>query len=279
MRCWSLALLGGLVMTSAAPAQAPAWKFNWRNGQVLTYKTEQTINEVAEEGEGKKTESKMKLNHQRRWEVLSVDGAGVATVQMSLLALRLETTTPDGEVLVYDSADPDGSNAALKEQLGKYVGQPLAVLRLNALGQVVEVKESKHGPASRFESEPPFSLVLPEGAPQPGQYWERNYNVTVDPPYGTGEKYQATQRYVCKGIDGAAAVVSVSTALKTKPEAAADMMPLLREMPEGELVFDVQAGVLKSARLRVEKELPEFQGKGTHYRFQSVYTAEYAGDK
>lgn len=279
MRLWSLTLLVGLIATAAAPAQAPAWRFHWQTGQILNYKTEQHLADVVEEGEGKKTESTVKLINQKRWQVLAVDAQGVATVQMSLVSLRQEITTPGGEVLVYDSADPEHSDTGLKEQLGKYVGPPLAVLRISAAGQVVEVKESKFGSPSRFEAEPPFVVVLPNVAPKPGQAWERNYQITVDPPYGTGEKYQAGQKYACKAINGPTAVLGLTTELKTKPNTAADMLPLLRELPAGEVVFDVQAGLLKSARLVAERDVPEFQGKGTRFQFKSVYTAEYVGNK
>jgi hypothetical protein len=56
-------------------------------------------------------------------------------------------------------------------------------------------------------------------------------------------------------------------------------VPLLQWLPEGEMVFDVQAGILRSATLKIDKELTGHQGEGSSYHFQSVYTAEYAGDR
>src|SRR5207249_4975021 len=106
-------------------------------------------------------ETRTKLNLTKRWQVLDVDAAGVATLQLALASLRLETTTPSGGVLLFDSQDADKSDPHMREQLGRFVGQPLALLRMDSQGKVVEVKESKHGPASRFETEPPFVLVFP----------------------------------------------------------------------------------------------------------------------
>src|SRR5262249_57481493 len=88
----------------------------------------------------------------KRWQVVAVDPTGVATLQMSLASLRLETKKPDGESVVFDSAKPDPANA----QMQQYVGPALALLRLDAQGRLLEVKESKFGPASHFVKEPPF---------------------------------------------------------------------------------------------------------------------------
>jgi len=53
-----------------------------------------------------------------------------------------------------------------------------------------------------------------------------------------------------------------------------DRVPLLQLQPQGEIVFDLQAGRLRSATLRVDKELTGHQGEGSSYRFQSVYSEE-----
>src|SRR6266511_6323411 len=128
VRNGSLAVLVTLVVLSAAPAQTAAWRFRWQTGQVLAYKVEQTM-AATEVTPGGKIESKTKLNLTKRWQVQAVDAAGVATLQLSLAAMRLETTTPAGEPLIFDSADADKSDAQLKEQLGRYINTPLAVLR------------------------------------------------------------------------------------------------------------------------------------------------------
>src|SRR6266542_4046355 len=155
-----------LCAVQVAPAQTTAWRFRWQTGQVLTYRVEQQTQAV-EVLNGKRAETKTKTNLLKRWRVLSVDAAGVATLQHSLAALRIETTTPSGETLLFDSASPDKSSPSLREQLAKYVGVPLSTLRVDTWGRVVEVKESKFGPASRFEAELPFVVILP-GAP-PGE--------------------------------------------------------------------------------------------------------------
>jgi hypothetical protein len=271
------ALVSVLVIVGATSAQTPA-RLRWQTGQVLLYKVEQSTSASEVVGENK-VETSSKLNLTKRWQVLAVDAAGVATVQHSLVALRLETVTPGGETVLFDSANPEKSTPALKESLEKFVGSPLAVLRIDAFGRVLEVKESKFGPASSFENEPPFVGVLPSDGPKPGQTWDRTYNLTLDPPRGAGEKYPAVQHYACKSLENGIAVVTMTTELKGQPEALADRVPLMQLQPEGEIVYDLNAGRLHGATLKFVRELKGHQGEGSSARFTNNYVEQYAGDK
>ncbi len=186
-----------LIVSGNVSAQAPV-RLRWQTGQVLLYKVEQAIAITEIAGE-KKVETTIKMNNTKRWQVLSVDANGVATIQHSLVALRQEMIAADGKTLLFDSANPDNSTPELKEELSKFIGPPLAVLRVDALGRVLEVKESKFGPASRYETELPFVGVLPVEALAIGKTWDRSYNLTLD-SQGAGEKYAAVQHYVCKSM-------------------------------------------------------------------------------
>lgn len=267
-----------LSFVSPVPAQQPTWRFRWQPGQVLTYRVEQ-VTTAAETLDGKRVETTTNLSLVKRWQVLAVDAAGVATVQKTVTAMRLQTRSPGGDILVFDSAHLEQSQPQLREQLGKYINQPLETLRVDGAGKVVEVKECKHGSPSRFETDLPFVFTLPDDGPREGQKWERAYHVTLDPPQGTGEKYAAAQQYTCKSVAGAIATATLTTGFKTMPESPADRVPLLQMQPEGEVVFDVQAGLLRSARLKIDKELTGHQGEGSQYRFQSTYTEEYVGSR
>jgi hypothetical protein len=278
MRGWLWSLGIALLISSPSPAQTGGWQFRWQPGQVLTYRVEH-VTAASETTAGGTSETTTKLQLTKRWRVLEVNGAGLATLELALDALRLETAIPNRDALLFDSSNPAGSDPHLREQLTRFVGQPLAVLRVDQQGKVVQVKESKHGPASRFESELPFVIVLPSDGPKPGQTWERTYRITLEPPQGTGEKYDAVQQYTCKAITGDTASIAVTTSLKTMTESLLDRVPLLQMQPEGEVVFDTKEGRFLRASLHIAKELKGHQGEGSSYRFQSTYTEEYLGNK
>src|SRR5713101_3802181 len=275
MRGYGFVILAGVVLVNSAAAQT-AVRFSWKQGQTLSYRVDQTTS-ASVVVEGTTTETGSKMTTLKRWQVLAVDSVGVATLQLSVVSLHFEVKTPKGETLMFDSTQPEKSDPQLREQMGKFVGQPLAVLRVDGQGRVLEVKESKQSPASRFECDLPFLVLLPgeEGRPvQPGMAWERTYQVTLEPPQGTGDKFDAVQKYTCQKIDGAAVTISLTTTIKNLPTSPLDQVPLLEMQPEGEVVFDAVSGRLHKAHLTIDKELKGLQGEGSSYHFQSTYTEQ-----
>jgi len=265
------AVFGVLVVVGNLSAQVPA-RLRWQAGQVLLYKVEQAI-AVTEIVGDNKVETSIKVNNTQRRQVLSVDADGVATVQHSLVALRQESTA-SGKTLLFDSADPDKSSPELREALSKYVGAPLAVLRVDGLGRVVEVKESKFGPAHRYEAELPFVGVLPADGLRAGQTWDRSYQLTLEK-----DKYAAAQHFVCKNASAGTATVVLGTEVKQQPEAVADRVTLLYMQPDGEIVYDLANGRLSAATLKIDKELKGFQGEGSSIRVNGTYVERYVGER
>ncbi len=278
MRTGMAAALAVLV-AATAQAQAPA-RLRWQAGQVLVYRAEHNTYASETVADGK-AETKSRLLVTKRWQVLAVDPAGVATLQFSLGSLLSEITRPDGEVLRFDSADPEKSTPALRDQCKQYVGVPLAVIRVDAQGKVLEVKEARpgFGSAAKYENDPPFKVWLPAAALAPGVTWVRPYQLTLEPPLGTGEKYEAAQRFTCKGIQNGLAALSMTTEVKAPPAAVADQVPVWQNQPDGEIVFDLNNGRLHSAVLQISKEAKGQQGESSSAVFRSTYKEEYVGDR
>jgi hypothetical protein len=266
-----LPVLAGLIVLSSADAQAPVLKYSWHKGQILVYKVEHdsTFTDAIPEA---KVETRTKLNLTKRWEVLDVDDAGVGTLQLTITAMRNEVTPPKGDVMLYDSANPEKSPEEMRKAMAGFLNQPLVVIRVDSAGRVVELKQSKQGGISRFEAMPPFVAVVPRQAVQSGQYWDRAYDITLEPPQGTGEKYSASQRYTCKQSSAKSVVIQLTTTLLKEPEAVADRIPLLQSLPEGEVDFDPENGIMRSAHLKIDKELKGHQGEGSSYHCVTSYT-------
>jgi hypothetical protein len=270
-RALSLTIVAALTFSAVAPAQSP--QFRWQNGQVLTYRVSQTTTAVETVKDGTLSTT-TQLDLVKRWQVVAVDAAGTATLQMTLTSLRMETKPPSGDALLFDSANLAKSHEQLRDEMQKYIGPPLTVVRLDGRGQLVEVKESKFGPASRLQSELPFKLILPGASLSAGQTWDRQYQIKLEPPQGTGETYDAVQHYTCKGLANGLATVQVATELKTQPDSAADRLPLLPLLSAGEIHFDVANGRLRGVRYRYTTELPEHRGEGSKYQFQTAYNED-----
>ena len=199
-----------------------------------------------------------------------MDAKGVATVEMSIVSMRWERKAGKEED-VFDSSKPDDLN---KSEMAKHVGPVLAVLRIDPRGNVVEVKESKVGPATRFAADLPFKLVLPDAEPKVGESWDRSYTIQLDPPLGTGEKYAAVQKYTCQEPKGGFLTVGLTTQVKDPPAQAADQIPLLPLTQDGTLFFHAPSGRYYGARFKVERELKNHQGEGSSYKFTSTYVED-----
>jgi hypothetical protein len=260
-----------LVLTAASAAFAQAsWQFRWEKGQTLTYKMKH-VTSVVEVVENTKNTTQSSLDVVNRWQIGEVDAKGIATMTLTLVAMRNEQKRANGETLLFDSQNLDKSTPELREQMNKFIGQPLAVLRVDGFGRVHEVKQ---GSAAAFEAEPPFVVIFPVAKPEAGQAWRRPYSVVLDPPFGTGEKYQAEQRYECKKIEAGKASLTLATEFKSMPDNARERLPLLQKDLQGEFVFDVPAGRLISARMTIDKTVENHQGKGSSYHFKSEIVRE-----
>jgi hypothetical protein len=277
VRTWILAWSMSLVLASTAAAQT-VWQFRSQPGQVHRYRMEQNT-VVTEAAGGDTITAKSKVSSVKCWRDLGTEqGKAGFRLELSFPALRVENTTPSREILLFDSANPEKSTPEMRV-LGQQVGKTVAVLRVDDTGKVTEVLDCRQGSPSTFESDPPFDFVLAGKAVAVGQGWERAYHITLAPPLGTNEKYDAVQKYMVKAVKDGKATIGVSTRILKMPGSPLDRIPLLQKLWEGEVVFDIDKGLLLATRLKIDQELKGHQGEGSSYRFQSTYTVEFMGDK
>jgi hypothetical protein len=278
IRAFSLFLL--LFATGDVVAD-DAVRFRFNKGEVLTYTIVQTT-KATETTIDPKTSKPVTQEHVtrhtvvRKWKVVDFDIKGIATLEMSIAAMKWEQNLPNGETDVFDSSKPDDLN---KNEMAKLIGPVLAVVRINPLGQLIEVRESKFGSKSRFEADLPFKIVLPPSEFKEGKTWDRTYTIKLDPPQGTGETYEATQKYTVKAPMNGFATIALNTTIKDVPAQVSDQIPLLPMLMDGEVYFHAATGRYQAARLKIKKELLKHQGEGTKYVFESMYSEDLKMEK
>jgi len=277
-----LVLTVALSLSTAAfaqpPAAAAAPRFKWEPGKVLTYRVIQqtVVTETTLEEKTNKpvvSEARTSLTLVRKWTVKDVDKLGVATLEMSISEMKNEFKQPDGTTVVTDSSKPEDA-----KKMEAYLNKPIVTVRLDPLGNLVEVKEAKGGTAARLQAELPMRLVLPEAAPEANKTWDRPFAVKLDPPHGTGESYDFVQKYTSKGAKDGLLIVGVETSLKAPPKAVSEQVPLVPMLWTGDVYFNTAAGKYHASRLKAKAELANHQGEGTKFVYESTY-AEDAIDK
>lgn len=267
----TLALMTSIFFVSTTSfAQAATGLFKWQKGQQLTYKVEHSTvaTEIIADS---KSEFKNLLELTKRWVVEDVTAEGVATLTLVVESIKMKSTNPKGDELTYDSANPKDSTPQLKDQLEKYIGTKIATIVMDTQGRVRSVKESNFGAASKYEVELPFAVVVPAEEIKKGLAWQRNFNITMDPPQGTGEKYESSQKYECNAIESGKIKLKVTTELKKAPENIADQLPLLPFLVEGDVTLDPQKGLMLDSILKVDKTLKGHQGENSSYRMYSLF--------
>lgn len=263
--------------TPASPLAQPAsppLRFKWQQNQSLTYKVlqrtivkETTLDEKT--GKSIVTVAGTNLLIVKKWGIKEIDSAGVATLEMTITEMKNEIRRPDGSDLILDSTNPNDAKG-----MAAYLNVPILTIRVDQQGRVVEVKEAKTGSASRLQAELPFRMILPDAAPTVGQSWERTFAQKLDPPHGTGESYEFGQKFTCTEVKNGLTVSTVATTLKNPPKALAERVPLVPMLWTGEVYFNTTDGKYHAARLKVNAELPNYQGEGTKFEFESSYAED-----
>lgn len=269
----TVALLTVLLLAPAHPSVPPV-RFKWTADETHTYKVAQhtLVRETTLDPKTEKpvvSEARTSLTLTRKWRVKAVDEKGIATLEMSITAMKNEMRKSDGETIVRDSAKPEDA-----KEMAAFLNVPIVVVRVDSQGRIVEVKETKGGSAARLHAELPFRMILPDAAPAIGTSWERTFTIKLDPPLGTGESYDFIQKFsTAANADGFLSAV-VETKLKAPPKAIAERVPLVPMLWTGNVYFNTRAGKYHAARLKVKAELPNYQGEGTKFEYESVYNED-----
>ena len=271
-----LALAFALTFAGVAVAEdAPKLRFVWAKDAAATYQVLQTttVHETVLDEQTKKPldiTTVTKLTIAKKWAVKSVDSDGTGTLEMSTTALKQEITQTVGDakpvVRLLDSANADDLKAMT------FLNKPILTLKVDPLGKISDVKSDNPSADDRLQTDLPFKLHLPEAAPKPNDTWERPFELKLPPPLGTGEKYEAAQKYTFKGMNKDYAIVGVATALKAPLTDPAVMPAVLPMLWEGDVFFNAKTGGYHGAKLTIKKEVASHQGEGTKFRYTSEYT-------
>ena len=270
MAVLAVAAFGGAI---AGAAEKP--RFTYTAGQALTFRVLQTttVTETTLDEQTKaavQTTTVTKLVTTKKWTVKDVQPSGTATLEMSIAAMRQEVTQTVGDkkpvATVLDSADAADAKAMT------FLNKPVVTVTIDAFGMVSGAKSDNPNATDRLTAELPFRVTLPEELPAVNGGWDRAFVLKLPPPLGTGEKFDATQKYTYRGAKDGFAVIGVTTALKEAPSDAALMPGIVPMLWEGDVFFNTKTGSYHGAKLKVTKEVPNHQGEGTKFVYQSEYT-------
>jgi len=275
-----IACTAALVSVSFAGAdEAPKLRFAWPKDSATPYQVVQTttVQETTLDEQSKKPveiTTVTKLTIGKKWLVKSVDTDGGATLELITTALKQEITQTVGDAKpvarVLDSASAEDAKGMT------FLNKPIFSLKVDPIGKISDVKSENPAAADRLQADLPFKLHLPDAAPAANSTWERAFELKLPPPLGTGEKFDATQKFTFKGMNKDFAIIGVATSLKTPLDDAAVMPAIVPMLWEGDVFFNAKSGQYHGAKLTIKKEIANHQGEGTKFRYTSEYTEALA---
>ncbi|MCS7167390.1 MAG: hypothetical protein RMI91_07075 [Gemmatales bacterium] len=258
-----------LMPGSLGHAQEPP-RFRLRPGELLQYRVHQTTKVTQSlEGETSGIESSTELT--KRWQVLEADADGSMTLQLTITEIKLVQKLPNGQSIIYDSAKPEQSHPALRQQMEQFLGKPTVRVKIDGHGRVLDAQALVEVPVGHFAQEPPFAVVLPPEEWRPQLRWTRPYTLVLEPPLGTGEKYHAEQQLELRSLNDQQAEITWLTHLKDPPTTAAEKIPLLQKITRGVAVFDLTKHRVVLVRMQAGGVVEGHDGPNSKYEFFSEY--------
>jgi|GEM_PF-4842452 len=262
-----------LVSVHDVRAQDGVAAFRWQKDQVFRYKVDHKT--VAKDTRGQvENEVQTQINLIREWKVLEVDAKGRAKIQLKLLALKSATKRPDGEVLQFDSEKPDDATPQLRDQLARFIGEPVAFLEVDSLGKVERVIENRFGSSSRFETDPPFGVVLPGTAIKNGDSWVRTVHFTPvgsNLPVPGGGNLEARVKTTCAAATASSLTLRTAAQIGKQPEGIPERISLLQYFPDTEVVLDAPGVPPKLIVSKIDRSLKYGEKEESLYRLVSEY--------
>jgi hypothetical protein len=262
------AAVAAFALASSANAQG-VFKFQFSPGMKLLYETR--FSQTVETKTSTETlTSKSTVAQVRQWKVDGVDGLGVASLELTVLRMKLDRTEADGKTASYDSDDPRASDDTLRKMLSKSVGKPILRVQLAPSG-VVKASQTLNEAKAIFP-ELPFQISVPDEYPRRGLKWQRDFAISLDPPLGKGEAHKAVQTCVMAECDDDRCVVEAETKLEAEAANPGARIALGQFLPTGKVTLDRKRGLMLKSEMAIERTVDDFDGPGSRYHYVSKAT-------
>ena len=272
-------------VASASAAQTVTLRYNWAQGQVLTYRTQVKTHSTLAGGPAGTTSFEQTLGQTLKITVAAVAADGTATLRQVIEAVSLELNGPQGKI-AYDSSkasakdNDDPRVRSIAKTMGAMVGEAISVTmgpngvvrRIDGTARIVDklmadlprdpmagglaqnIKMMLSEDALRSSLEQSFSR-LPDAPVKAGDTWTAEQSVGADAIGKIVGKSTFTLKSVEGSGDAAVARVAVALALRQQdvPAAGASMMMKLGDgKGEGELLFNVAKGWVEHNTMRTD---------------------------
>jgi hypothetical protein len=205
------------------------------------------------------------------WRITEVDAAGNITFTHMVENVAMWQQVTGREEVSYDSTR-DNKPPAQYEQVAESVGVPLATIKMNAAGRVLDRKDERpRVTLSVAQLAPP----LPAGPVRIGDTWQEPQEVTVHMKDGSFRKIKTRRVYALAKVEDDIATITVRTDILTPyGDDPRIEVQLVQKLSHGTLKFDLAAGRVVHQQLEQDERVLGFSGADSLMQYVARYTEE-----
>lgn len=244
-------------------------KYKLRSGEKLVAKVVH-VAETRTQMSGQEESSQSRTTSEKAWIVKDVNDKGEMTFEYRINSVNLRQSVGEGEELAYDSASDDKVPDMFKS-VADSIGKPLATVRINAQGQVLDRDKELKTPELGMGD---LTIPLPPKPISVGENWAVPREMRVKLESGAFKKIKVRELYTLRKVATGVATISIETQPLTPVNDPAVEAQLIQQLSKGEIRFDVDAGRMLSKRLDWSEEVVGFRGPETSLRYDSKFTEE-----
>ncbi|RMF94060.1 MAG: hypothetical protein D6741_12970 [Planctomycetota bacterium] len=166
------------------------------------------------------------------------------------------------------STDDEGTPPPEFQPIAETVDKPLAVITLNARGQIVSRKQLVEHAAQSIGN---VTVPLPEEPVGEGDSWVEPMNIELPDTGGRIMRVKAQQKFTLERLQSGIAVIRMQTQILTPIENPAMEAKLVQHLLNGTVRFDVDAGRIVAQQLDVDKEIVGFRGDASSFHYATRF--------
>lgn len=243
--------------TAAASADGYRLRYRFKTNDVVNYEVAHTMEITTRKDETSETASN-ESHAEKHYRVVSVDRDGNAILELMIDRVRMSARFGEADPVVFDSDKPSETPRQFAH-VQKTVGQPLARIKVSASGEMLSVvdllPELKAGESGDSDATRSFLIVFPERPVRVGDTWKDDPNPQVRVTVGKSltRDVEVLRRYELVSVEGNLATIHVRNTVITPVRDPAIRAQLIQRSPEGEIVFDLENGLLVSRKMTIDK--------------------------
>ena len=261
IRSLMLLLAGGLFLgTSVAHAAEPVQlRYRFEPGQVVRYRVAMRDDYSIQVG-GDSEQPYTEQNSVKQYRVREVREDGSAVLELMLESARIEILN-NGEKQLFDSSTAETPTSFLP--LRGLLGRPHLQVTASPQGKLSEIaslQQDLKATGELSQSALDAFIMFPAEPVAIGTGWKEEFEVPIRVSDKLSRSVKMLRQFTLTNVEGALATIRFDTRVLTPINDADQQLQLIRRPSNGEIVFDLQRGLLVSKAISLNQSVVNFGG-------------------